>query len=250
MPPSMIYLDHNATTPVDRRVLQAMTPFWREVYGNASSRQHAAGRAASEAVENARIQAAHLIGCEPRAIVFTSGATESNNLALKGAAEFYGRDKSHARKRHLIVSAIEHPSVFEVCAWLAEHGFDITTLQPDTGGITAIESVEQAMRDDTLLVSIMWANNETGILNDAARIGALCKSRGVFYHTDATQIVGKLPVNVESTGIDMLSFSAHKMYGPKGAGALYVRRRSPRIRLQAQQLGGGHERELRSGTLN
>lgn len=251
-----IYLDYNATTPVDPRVFDAMQPYFVGAFGNAASTQHGYGRAARQAVDRAREQAAALIGAPASGggsgsggggaddIVFTSGATESDNLAIRGAAEAYA-DKG----RHIITSATEHPAVIDPCKWLAAHGYDVTWLKPVDGSISA-DQVADAMRSDTVLVSIMWANNETGAINDVPGIGAICKQRGVLFHTDATQFVGKLPVDVDAAGVDMLSATAHKFYGPKGAGFLYVRSRGPRVRLSPLMLGGGHERGMRSGTLN
>ena len=253
MPPTadIIYLDHNATTPLDPRVLDAMLPYFREQYANPASR-HAPGRAARDTVEMAREQAAALIGAQPRDIVWTSGATESNNLAIKGAARWYGDELK--RGRHIVAGSTEHSAVLEPCRRLESEGFEITWIDPapppGPAGVVHADRVAAALRDDTILASIMWANNETGTINDIEGIGRLCKERGVHFHTDATQMVGKLPVDVEGAGVDMLSFSAHKMYGPKGAGGLYARRRRPRVRLVPLIDGGGHERGLRSGTLN
>jgi cysteine desulfurase len=241
-----IYLDHNATTPVDRRVLDAMLPYFCEKFGNAASRNHVFGWEAEQAVDLAREQAAALIHATPREIIWTSGSTESNNLAIKGVAHMYGGEG----KRHIITSAIEHKAVLDPCKRLQAEGFDVTFLEPPSDGVVTADHVAAALRDDTVLVTIMWANNEIGTLNDVEAIARLCKERGVIFFTDATQYVGKLPVNVEEAGIDLLSWSGHKIYGPKGVGALYVRRRKPRVRLEPIIDGGGHERGMRSGTLN
>jgi len=240
-----IYLDYNATTPIDRRVLEAMMPYMTDNFGNAASRSHSFGQAARAGVEEAREKAASIIGAQAEAIVFTSGATESNNLAIKGAAEMY-KD----RGRHIITSLAEHKAVIDPCKMLAKRGFEVTWLKPDEYGRVSGEQVDQAITDKTILVSIMAANNEVGTMNPVAEIGKVAKRRGVLFHCDATQAVGKVPMDVEAMGIDLLSLSAHKFYGPKGVGALYVRRRGPRVRLVCQMDGGGHERGLRSGTLN
>ena len=240
-----IYMDNNATTPVDPRVLEAMLPYFQEVFGNAASRNHQFGWDAEEAVDKARHQVASLIGADVKSIVWTSGSTESNNLAIKGAAEMY-KDKG----RHIITALHEHKAVLDPCKRLMKEGFDVTWLEPGEDGIIYGEQVAEAIRDDTILVTIMWANNEIGTVNDVEQIGKICKERGVVFHTDATQHVGKLPTNVEEAGVDLLSASGHKIYGPKGCGFLYVRRRRPRIRLTPIMEGGGHERGMRSGTLN
>lgn len=239
-----IYMDHHATTPVDPRVLEAMLPYLRERFGNAASRGHAYGWEAEEAVELAREQVAALIGASPREIIFTSGATESDNLALKGAAAAY-----QARGRHLVTARTEHNAVLDTARALERQGWEVTWLQPDPDGIVRPETVAAALRHDTVLVSVMHGNNEIGVLNPIAEIGALCRERGVLFHTDAAQTAGKVPLDVEATNVDLASLSAHKMYGPKGVGALYVRRRRPRVRLEPIIHGGGHERGLRSGTL-
>ncbi len=241
-----IYLDHNATTPCDRRVLEAMLPYFTEKFGNAASRNHRYGWEAEEAVDLAREQAASLIKANPKEIIWTSGATESNNLAIKGVARMYGEEG----KRHIVTSSIEHKAVLDPCKRMQTEGFDVTFLQPPADGVHTVEQVEKAIRDDTVLVTIMWANNEIGTINEIEKIGRLCKDRGIIFHTDATQYVGKLPVDVNEAGIDLMSWSGHKIYGPKGIGALYVRRRRPRIRLTPIIDGGGHERGMRSGTLN
>ncbi len=240
-----IYLDYQATTPVDPRVLDAMLPYYREVFGNAASRSHAFGWKAEEAVENAREQVASLIGASAKEIIFTSGSTEAINLALKGVAEMYA-----SKGKHVITSQAEHKAVLDTCKHLEKEGYEVTYLKPDTSGRVSPDSVRAALRDDTILVSIMWANNEVGTLNAIREIGAACRARGVLFFTDATQAVGKVPVDVEKDNVDLLCLSAHKIYGPKGVGALYVRRRNPRVRLAAQIDGGGHERGMRSGTLN
>ena len=244
MPP--VYLDYNATTPVDPRVLEMMLPFFSQRFGNAAS-PHGFGCSASSAVELAREQVASLIAADPREIVFTSGATESNNLAIKGVAEFY-KDKG----RHIITAVHEHHAVLDPCRKLASRGYEVTAIRPrpDSGGVIDAQQIKEAIRPDTILVSIMWANNEVGTINDIAAIGALCHQRSIIFHTDATQALGKIEVDVEATNIDLLSGSAHKFYGPKGAGFLHVRRKGPRVRLDAQFDGGGHERTMRSGTLN
>jgi cysteine desulfurase len=240
-----IYMDYNATTPMDRRVFEAMSPYFCDVFGNAASRNHSFGWAAEEAVEKAREQVAALVGAGPKEIVWTSGATESNNLAIKGAADMY-KDKG----RHIITSIIEHKAVLDPCKRLMKQGYDVTWLEPDREGIIYGDQVAQAMRDDTILVTLMWANNEIGTLNEVPQIGQVCHDKGVIFHTDATQYVGKLPVDVGAANIDLLSATGHKIYGPKGCGFLYVRRRRPRVRLTAIMEGGGHERGMRSGTLN
>jgi len=240
-----IYLDYQATTPVDPRVLEAMLPYFSVHFGNAASRNHSFGWEAEAAVEKAREEVAELIGASPKEIVFTSGSTEAINLALKGAAEMY-RDKG----RHIITSQAEHKAVLDTCKHLERQGFEVTFLQPDRTGRVEVAAVEQALRPDTILVALMWANNEVGTLNPVREIGALCHARGVLFFTDATQAAGKIPVDVEADQVDLACLSAHKLYGPKGVGALYVRRRGPRVRLVAQMDGGGHERGMRSGTLN
>lgn len=240
-----IYMDYNATTPVDRRVLEAMLPYFSEDFGNAASRSHSFGWRAEAAVEAAREQVAGLIGASGKDLVFTAGATESNNLAIKGVAEMYA-DKG----RHIITCQAEHKAVLDSCKRLQQRGFTVTWLSPDEFGRVSAEQIAQAITPETILVTIMAANNEVGTLNPLAEIGKVCKARGVLFHTDATQAVGKIPVNVEEMGIDLLSLSGHKMYAPKGIGALYIRRRGPRVRLVCQMDGGGHERGMRSGTLN
>ncbi len=239
-----IYLDCHATTPMDPRVLETMLPYFTKVFGNAASRNHSFGWDAEAAVEKAREQIAALIGASSKEIVFTSGATESNNLAIKGAAHFY-KDKG----KHIITSKIEHKAVIDSCRALELEGFTVTYLTPTPEGIITRAAVEAALRPDTVLVSIMWANNEIGTVNPIAEIGKLCREKGVLLHTDAVQAAGKVPVDCEGACVDLASFTAHKMYGPKGVGALYVRRK-PRVRLAPIIDGGGHERGLRSGTLN
>ncbi|MDJ0877216.1 MAG: IscS subfamily cysteine desulfurase [Halieaceae bacterium] len=240
-----IYLDYSATTPVDPRVVEAMVGCLGTdgVFGNPASRSHAFGWQAEQAVEHARGQVADLIGADPREIVFTSGATESDNLALKGAAHFH-----RERGRHIITSSIEHKAVLDSCKHLETEGFEVTYLCPEPGGEIAPASLAAALRDDTILVSLMHANNETGVLNDIAALGALCRERGALFHTDAAQSVGKVAINLKELPVDLLSISGHKMYGPKGVGALYVRRQ-PRVLIEPQMHGGGHERGMRSGTL-
>jgi cysteine desulfurase len=240
-----IYLDYQATTPLDPRVLEAMMPYLTSEFGNAASRSHPFGWKAEEAVEKARNDVGALIGASGKEIVFTSGSTESINLALKGVAEMYA-DKG----KHVITSLAEHKAVLDTCKHLEKQGLDVTYLEPTrTGGVT-LEMVEKALRPDTILVALMWANNEVGTLNPVREIGALCHQKGVLFFSDATQAVGKVPVDVEADHVDLLCLSAHKIYGPKGVGCLYVRRKNPRVRLVAQIDGGGHERGMRSGTLN
>ena len=240
-----IYLDNNATTRTDPRVVEAMLPYFTERYGNAASLTHEFGREADEAVEQARGQLAELIGAHPRDIVFTSGATESNNLALKGVAAMY-----RPQGDHLITVATEHKAVLDPVRRLGREGWQVTVLPVDAHGRVSVEQIAQALTPRTVLISVMAANNEMGTLQPIKEIGRLCKERGVLFHTDAAQAAGKVPLDVEDMGIDLLSISAHKMYGPKGVGALYVRRREPRVRLEPQIDGGGQERGLRSGTSN
>jgi cysteine desulfurase len=238
-----IYLDYQATTPVDPRVLQAMMPYFMEKFGNPGSVGHGFGREAGLAVENARLQVAVLIGADAREIVFTSGATESNNLAIKGAARF-ARDE----KRHVVTAATEHKCVLESCKALEAEGFRVTYLPVERNGLVDLDRLSDAIAEDTVLVSLMAAHNEIGVIQPLAEIGALCRERGVYFHTDAAQAAGKIPLEVDALGIDLMSISGHKLYGPKGVGALYVRRR-PRARLEPLMSGGGQERGLRSGTL-
>ncbi|GIW73858.1 MAG: cysteine desulfurase IscS [Phycisphaerales bacterium] len=228
-----------------------MLPYFTETYGNPGSRNHAFGWAAEEAVETARQQVADLLGADRKEIIFTSGATESNNLAIKGAANFYAKAPAGSSGRgHIITAMHEHKAVLDPCKRLQKEGFEVTFLQPGPDGIITAQMVAQAMREDTILVTIMWANNELGTINEVPQIGALCHERGVVFHTDATQWVGKMPTNVNDDNVDLLSLSGHKIYGPKGVGALYVRRRRPRVRLTPLLEGGGQERGFRSGTLN
>jgi len=243
---ALIYLDYNATTPTDPRVLEAMQPFFTERFGNAASRHHTLGCEAASVVDIAREQIADLIGADPREICWTSGATESNNLALQGLAS----SPAYEKRRHVITARTEHHAVLDPCRWLESRGYDVTWLGVEADGLIALPELEAALRDDTLVVSIMQANNETGVLHPLKEIAALCHQRGALFHTDATQAVGKEPIDVEEDGIDLLSFSAHKFYGPKGVGGLYVRKKGPRVRLAPVLHGGGHERGLRSGTLN
>lgn len=246
-----IYMDHNATTPVDPRVLEAMLPYFTEKFGNPASRNHAFGWAAEEAVDRAREQAAALIHASPKEIIWTSGSTESNNLAIKGAAMMYEKAPAGSRGRgHIITANIEHKAVLDPVKRLMREGFDATFLEPPKDGIIRREHVEAAIRPDTILVTIMWANNEMGTINEVPEIGALCHEQGIVFHSDATQWVGKMPTDVSKDNIDLMSWSGHKIYGPKGVGALYVRRHKPRVRLVPLQDGGGHERGFRSGTLN
>jgi cysteine desulfurase len=240
-----IYMDHHATTPVDPEVFEAMRPYFMEQFGNAASRNHAFGWAAEGAVETARAQVASLLGAKPIEIVFTSGATEADNLALKGAA-YAHREKG----THLITSAVEHHAVLDVCRRLEKDGFQVSYLPVDRTGMLDPAAVAKTITSKTTLVSIILANNEIGTIQPLAEIGAICKAKGVLLHSDAVQGVGKIPVQVDDLGVDLLSLSAHKMYGPKGVGALYVRMGKPRVRLIPQMDGGGHEKGRRSGTLN
>lgn len=246
-----IYMDHAATTPCDPRVVEAMMPYFTKVYGNPGSRNHCFGWEAEAGVDKAREQVAALIGASDKEIIFTSGSTESNNLAIKGAAYMYEKASAGSEKRGHIISAIhEHKAVLDPCKRLQKEGFDVTLLEPPPDGVIRAEQVREAMREDTILVSLMWANNEIGTINEVPEIGALCKSRNVIFHTDATQWVGKMPTNVERDNVDLMSFSGHKMYGPKGVGGLFVRRKKPRVRVQSLIDGGGQERGFRPGTLN
>lgn len=241
-----IYLDYAATTPIDGDVAQKMLQYmtFEGVFGNPASRSHGFGWQAEEAVENARQQIADLVNADPREIVFTSGATESDNLALKGVAQFYG-----GKGKHIITSKIEHKAILDVCRELEQEGFEFTYLEPEHGtGLIHVEQVKNALRDDTILVSLMMVNNELGTLTDVAAIGELTRERGILLHVDAAQAAGKTPIDLATMKIDLMSFSGHKIYGPKGIGALYVGRK-PRVRLKAQMHGGGHERGMRSGTL-
>jgi len=240
-----IYMDNHATTPLDPRVLDAMMPYLTGVFGNAASRNHSFGWEAEQAVEKAREQIAKLIGATAKEIIFTSGATESNNLAIKGIAEMY-----RERGNHIITQATEHKAVLDTCKRLEKAGYRVTYLPVQADGLIDLEDLKRAMDNDTILVSIMYANNEIGVIQPIREIGALCHEKGVLFHTDAVQAVGKVPVNVIADNIDVLSLSGHKLYGPKGVGALYVRRRNPRVQISEQINGGGHERGMRSGTLN
>ena len=244
MPRPPIYLDNHATTRCDPRVVEAMLPYFSEHYGNAASRNHGFGREPEEAVDAARDEIAELIGASAKEIVFTSGATESDNLALKGVA---GMIRRHGD--HLVTCVTEHPAVRDVCRRLERDGWQISYLPVDTLGRVSASQVEEALTPKTVLVSLMLANNEIGTIHPIGATGKLCKARGILLHTDAAQAVGKIPVDVETLGVDLMSISAHKMYGPKGVGALYVRRRNPAVRLEPQMDGGGHERGMRSGTL-
>jgi len=240
-----IYMDNHATSPMDPRVLEAMLPYFTGKFGNAASRNHSFGWEAEQAVEIAREQVARLIGATAKEIIFTSGATESNNLAIKGIAEMY-----RERGNHIITEVTEHKAVLDTCKRLEKQGYRVTYLPVKADGLIDLADLERAMEEKTILVSIMAANNEIGVLQPIAAIGKLCHERGVLFHTDAVQAVGKVPINVIADNIDVLSLSGHKVYGPKGVGALYVRRRNPRVQIAAQIDGGGHERGMRSGTLN
>lgn len=247
-----IYLDHAATTPCDPRVVEAMLPYFTEKFGNPGSRNHQFGWQAEEAVDTARHQVASLIGADEKEIIFTSGSTESNNIAIKGAAYMYERAPAGAGKPrgHIITAIHEHKAVLDPCKRLQKEGFDVTFLEPGADGLITADMIRSALRDDTILVTIMWANNEIGTINEIRQIGALCHEHEIIFHTDATQWVGKMPTDVNRDNVDLLSMSGHKLYGPKGVGALYVRRRKPRVRLQSLVDGGGQERGFRSGTLN
>jgi cysteine desulfurase len=240
-----IYMDNHATTPLDPRVLEAMMPYLTGIFGNAASRNHSFGWEAEQGVEKAREQIAKLIGATAKEIIFTSGATESTNLAIKGVAEMY-----RERGNHIITQVTEHKATLDTCKRLEKSGCRITYLPVQADGLIDIEDLKRAMDDQTILVSIMYANNEIGVIQPIQEIGKLCHEKGVIFHTDAVQAVGKIPVNVITDNIDLLSLSGHKVYGPKGVGALYVRRRNPRVQLAEQINGGGHERGMRSGTLN
>ena len=240
-----IYLDNNATTQVDPRVFEVMIPFFLNDFGNAASKSHPFGWKAEEAVDYAREQIAALIGANEKEIIFTSGATESNNLAIKGVYEMYA-----AKGNHFITVTTEHKAVLDACKHLEKLGAEITYLPVGSDGLLKVEQVAEAIKPNTVLVSVMYGNNELGVIQPIREIGKLCKEKGVLFHTDATQAVGKIPVNVLADNIDLMSFTAHKMYGPKGIGALYVRRKNPRVKVTAQMDGGGHERGMRSGTLN
>ena len=238
-----IYMDYSSTTPVDPRVADKMIPYLREQFGNPASRSHMYGWSAEKAVEEARAQVAALVNADPREIIWTSGATEGNNLALKGAAHFY-----QTKGKHIITVKTEHKAVLDTVRELERQGFEATYLQPQDNGLITVEQLAAAIRPDTILVSVMWVNNEIGVIQPIAEIGELCRSKGIIFHSDAAQATGKTPIDLENTKVDLVTFTAHKTYGPKGVGALYVRRK-PRVRLEAQMHGGGHERGLRSGTL-
>jgi len=238
-----IYLDYGATTPVDPRVVDAMIPWLREHHGNPASRSHAWGWEAEEAVEKARKDVADLIGADPREIVWTSGATESNNLAIKGAAQFY-----KTRGKHLITVKTEHKAVLDTMRELERHGFEVTYLDVQEDGLLDIEAFKAALRPDTILASVMFVNNEIGVIQDIPTIGAICREKGIIFHVDAAQATGKVAIDLATLPVDLMSLASHKSYGPKGIGALYVRRK-PRVRLEAQMHGGGHERGMRSGSL-
>jgi cysteine desulfurase len=240
-----VYMDNHATTRMDPRVFEAMKPYFMEVFGNAASRNHSFGWEAEEAVERSRRQIADSIGATAKEIVFTSGATESNNLALKGVAEAYGE-----RGNHIITQVTEHKAVLDTCRRLEREGIRVTYLPIKPDGLVDLDQLRDAITDQTILISIMYANNEIGVVQPMKEIGQIAKEKGVLFHSDAVQAVGKIPVNVAEDGIDLLSLTGHKLYGPKGVGALYVRRRNPRVQLTAQIDGGGHERGMRSGTLN
>ncbi len=240
-----IYLDNNATTPMDPRVLEAMLPYFTQYFGNAASRNHPFGWKAEEAVDYAREQVAKLINASEKEIIFTSGATESNNLALKGVFEMY-REKGN----HIITVNTEHKAIIDTCRHLEHLGAEVTYLAPQPDGRVTVKQIEDAIKPNTILISVMYSNNEIGCINPVREIGEMAHLRGILFHTDATQSVGKIPVDVLADHIDLASFSAHKMYGPKGIGALYVRRKNPRVKVTSQIDGGGHERGMRSGTLN
>jgi len=245
MPTELIYLDNNATTPTDPAVVETMLPYFYEQHGNAASRSHALGWMAEEAVDQARKQLAKLIHVEPKEIVFTSGATEADNLAIKGIVDAYRR-----KGQHVVTLQTEHKAVLDACDYLERHGAEITYLPVQQDGRVDLTELKKAIRPDTVLVSIMWANNETGVIQPMAAIGEICAEEGVLLMSDATQAVGKIPVDPKKMGVHLMAFSAHKMYGPKGIGALYVSQRAPRVKVAAQLHGGGHERGMRSGTLN
>ena len=240
-----VYLDYNATTPCDKRVVEAMLPFFTRHFGNAASRSHPFGWEADEGVEFAREQVAKLVGAEPKEIVFTSGATESDNLALKGVYQAYS-----GKGNHIITVNTEHKAVLDTCRHLEKEGADVTYLKVKPDGFVDIGELEAAIKPETVLIAVMYANNETGVIQPVKQIGTIAKKHGVLFFSDATQAVGKIAVNVMEDEIDIMAFSAHKMYGPKGVGALYVRRKNPRVRIAAQMDGGGHEKGVRSGTLN
>lgn len=240
-----VFMDYHSTTPVDKRVVDAMLPYFSDVFGNASSRNHSFGWTAEAAVEESRKSIAKLIGADPKEIVFTSGATESNNLALRGIAEMY-----RSKGNHIITVKTEHKAVIDTAKYLESQGFSITFLPVDEFGLVRLEELEAAITDKTILISIMAANNEIGTIQPVEQIGALAKKKNILFHSDAVQAVGRIPVDVQKWNVDLLSLTAHKIYGPKGIGALYIRRRNPRVRLSPILFGGGHERGMRSGTLN
>ncbi|HYD22652.1 MAG TPA: IscS subfamily cysteine desulfurase [Flavipsychrobacter sp.] len=240
-----IYLDNNATTPMDQRVLDAMLPYFVEKFGNAASRNHSFGWVAEEAVDYAREQVAKLIDADPKEIIFTSGATEADNLALKGVFEMYA-----TKGNHIITATTEHKAVLDTCKHIEKLGGQVTYLEVKADGLIDLAELENAITDKTILIAIMYGNNEIGVIQPVKEISAIARKRGVLFFTDATQAVGKIPVDVNADGIDLMAFSAHKMYGPKGVGALYVRRKNPRVKVTAQMDGGGHERGMRSGTMN
>ena len=240
-----IYLDNNATTPCDPRVVQAMLPYFTQNFGNAASRSHSFGWAAEEAVEYAREQVAKLVGADPKEIIFTSGGTEADNLAIKGVYEMYA-----AKGNHIITAATEHKAVLDTCKHIEKLGGEVTYLPVKADGLIDVTALEAAIKPTTILIAIMYGNNEIGIIQPIRKISAVAKRHGVLFFTDAVQAVGKIPVDVQKDGIDLMAFTAHKMYGPKGIGALYVRRKNPRVKITAQSDGGGHERGMRSGTLN
>lgn len=240
-----IYLDHNATTPCDPRVVEAMIPYFTNSFGNAASRNHPFGWQAEEAVDNAREQVAKLIGADPKEIIFTSGATEADNLAIKGVFEMYA-----SKGNHIITCNIEHKAVLDTCKHIEKEGGEVTYLKVKDNGLIDLAELEAAIKPTTILIAIMYANNEVGTIMPMKEISAIAKKKGILVFSDATQAVGKVPVNVNTDGIDLMAFTAHKMYGPKGVGALYVRRKNPRVKVTAQIDGGGHERGMRSGTLN
>lgn len=240
-----IYLDNNATTPMDPRVLDTMLPYFVEKFGNAASRSHSFGWVAEEAVDYAREQVAKLIGADPKEIIFTSGATEADNLAIKGVYEMYA-----SKGNHIITATTEHKAVLDTCKHIEKLGGQVTYLEVKEDGLIDLTELEMAITDKTILIALMWGNNEIGVLQPVREISAIARKHGVLFFTDGTQAVGKIPVDVNKDGIDLMAFSGHKMYGPKGVGALYVRRKNPRVKVTAQMDGGGHERGMRSGTLN
>ncbi len=241
----LIYLDNNATTPCDPRVVEEMLPFFHQSYGNAASRNHPFGWVAEEAVDYAREQVANLINVSPKEIIFTSGATESDNLALKGVFEMYQK-----KGNHIITLKTEHKAVLDSCQKIEKMGGEVTYLDVDREGLINLEALEAAIKDNTILVSVMWANNETGVIQPMKEIGDICKKHGVLFMSDATQAVGKIPVDPKAVGVHLMAFTGHKMYGPKGIGVLFVNRKNPRVKVTSQMDGGGHERGMRSGTLN